>query len=168
MISIIVAVSANNAIGKGNRMPWHIPEDLKYFKRTTTGHPVVMGYNTFLSLGGKPLPGRKNIVVSTRQKTGAHDGAEFFDSLQKAIETAENADSEVFIIGGGHLYKSAIAFVDRLYITEIDTVIDDADTFFPDVNPDEWKEFSRSEKIHDEKSGCNLQFVVYDRIRDSL
>ncbi len=164
MISIIVAISANNAIGKGNSMPWHIPEDLKYFKRTTMGHPVIMGYNTFRSLGGKPLPGRKNIVVSTRQTPGLHDGAEFFSSLQDAINVAEQDSSEIFLIGGGHLYRSSIDLADRLYITKIDTVIDNADTFFPEISEEKWRETSDSGTIHDEKSGLNVRFTVYDRI----
>lgn len=164
MVSIIVAVSENNAIGKGNRMPWHIPEDLKYFKRTTTGHPVIMGYNTFLSIGGKPLPGRKNIVVTTRQTPGARDGIEFFNSLQDAIHEAGKGNSEIFIIGGGQLYSSSIDIADRLYITRVDAIIDEADTFFPELDMEKWKESSDSGIVHDEKSGLNLRFTVYDRI----
>lgn len=164
MISIIAAVSENNAIGKGNRMPWHIPEDLKYFKRTTIGHPVIMGYNTFLSLGGKPLPGRKNMVVTTRQTSGVKDGVEFFNSLQDAITEAEKENPEIFIIGGGQLYSSSIDIADRLYITRVYTVIEDADTFFPELDMEKWKECPDSDTVHDEKSGYNLRFTVYDRI----
>lgn len=163
MISIIVAVSKNMAIGKGNRMPWHISEDLKYFKRTTSGHPVVMGYNTFLSLGSKPLPGRRNIVVSTRIEAGKKDGVEFFNTLTQALEAAAAGTDEVFVIGGGQIYRNALPFADRLYITEIETVIEDADTFFPDFDRSIWKVSSQSPVLHDEKSGYDLKFTVYSR-----
>ena len=124
MISLIVAKAANGAIGKGNRMPWHISGDLKYFKRVTTGHPVIMGYNnTWLSLGGRPLPGRRNIVVS-RSHTAAPDcGAEFLPSLEAAVAAAggapdvSDASKEVFVIGGGQLYRAAMPLAGRLYIT---------------------------------------------------
>lgn len=163
MISLIVATSKNHAIGKDNLMPWHISEDLKYFKRTTSGHPVIMGYNTYLSLGGRPLPNRRNIVVSTRAEAGEKDGVEFFNSLPQALEAAATGTDEVFVIGGGQIYRSALQFADRLYITEIDTVIENADTFFPDFDRTVWKVASQSPVIHDEKSGYDLIFKVYSK-----
>jgi len=170
MISLIVAKAANGAIGKGNRMPWHISGDLKYFKRVTTGHPVIMGYNTWLSLGGRPLPGRRNIVVS-RSHTAAPDcGAEFLPSLEAAVAAAgtdapdvSDASEEVFVIGGGQLYRAAMPLAGRLYITEVETVIGDAEVFFPDVDPELWRTESRSERYLDEKTGFYYSFLILTR-----
>ena len=153
MISLIVAKAANGAIGKGNRMPWHISGDLKYFKRVTTGHPVIMGYNTWLSLGGRPLPGRRNIVVSRSHSAAPDCGAEFLPSLE----------AEVFVIGGGQLYRAAMPLADRLYITEVETVIGDAEVFFPDVDPALWEVESRSERYLDEKTGFYYSFLILTR-----
>lgn len=163
MLSIIVAVAANNAIGKGNDMPWHISEDLKYFKRVTSGHTVIMGSNTFASIGSKPLPKRRNIVVSRRMQEGLCEGVEYFNSLPAAIESAQAGDDEPFIMGGGMLYTAALPLADKLYITEVATAIEDADTFFPAVNRNEWLEVSRSEQYTDEKSGLKYTFVEYVR-----
>lgn len=167
MISLIVAKAANGAIGKGNRMPWHISGDLKYFKRVTTGHPVIMGYNTWLSLGGRPLPGRRNIVVSRSHTAAPECGAEFLPSLEAAVAAAgadaAGASDEVFVIGGGQLYRAAMPLVGRLYITEVETVIGDAEVFFPDVDPELWKVESRSERYLDEKTGLYYSFLILTR-----
>lgn len=162
-ILIIAALAKNNAIGKDNAMLWHISEDLKYFKKLTSKHPVIMGSKTFLSLGGKPLPNRRNIVVSRKEEAGLKEGVEFFNDLDKAIKSASEYDDEIFIIGGGQLYKQAVRFADKLYITEVDAVIEDADTFFPAIDLNIWQEASRSEKMHDKKSGYYFQFVTYLR-----
>ena len=170
MISLIVAKAANGAIGKGNRMPWHISGDLKYFKRVTTGHPVIMGYNTWLSLGGRPLPGRRNIVVSRSHSAAPDCGAEFLPSLEAAVAAAgaddqdvSDASEEVFVIGGGQLYHAAMPLAGRLYITEVETVIGDAEVFFPDVDPDLWEVESRSERYLDEKTGLYYSFLILTR-----
>lgn len=167
MISLIVAKAANGAIGKGNRMPWHISGDLKYFKRVTTGHPVIMGYNTWLSLGGRPLPGRRNIVVSRSHSAAPDCGAEFLPSLEAAVAAAgagaAGASEEVFVIGGGQLYRAAMPLAGRLYITEVETVIGDAEVFFPDVDPELWKVESRSERYLDEKTGLYYSFLILTR-----
>lgn len=167
MISLIVAKAANGAIGKGNRMPWHISGDLKYFKRVTTGHPVIMGYNTWLSLGERPLPGRRNIVVSRSHTAAPECGAEFLPSLEAAVAAAgaddqdvSDASEEVFVIGGGQLYHAAMPLAGRLYITEVETVIGDAEVFFPEVDPDLWKVESRSERYFDEKTGLYYSFLI--------
>ena len=169
MISLIVAKAANGAIGKGNRMPWHISGDLKYFKRTT-GHPVIMGYNTWLSLGGRPLPGRRNIVVSRSHSAAPDCGAEFLPSLEAAVAAAgtdapdvSDASKEVFVIGGGQLYRAAMPLAGRLYITEVETVIGDAEVFFPDVDPELWEVESRSERYLDEKTGFYYSFLILTR-----
>ncbi len=199
MVSIIVAIASNYAIGKNNDLLWHISEDLKFFKRTTSGHPVVMGYNTFLSIGARPLPKRRNIVVSSTREEGLRDGVEYFRSLDAALadamehekqrfaaevpatsvqghageirQSADNggtelscdAEPEVFIMGGGMLYRSALPIADRLYITEVETVIEDADTFFPEIDKSIWKETSRSERFFDGPSGYHYSFVTYER-----
>lgn len=163
MLSIIVAVASNNAIGKGNDMPWHISEDLKYFKRVTSGHTVIMGSNTFASIGSKPLPKRRNIVVSKRQPEGLRDGVEYFSSLPAAIESAQAQDEEVFIMGGGMIYAAALPLADRLYITEVDTIVEDAEVYFPAVDRNVWRELSRTEPAVDEKSGLKYSFVVYSK-----
>ena len=166
MISIIVAKARNNAIGRGNQMLWHISGDLKYFKRVTLGHPVVMGYNTWLSIGERPLPGRKNIVVSSRHPAPEGCAAEFCASVEDGIALAQSSgpgSEEVFVIGGGQLYRQAMPLAERLYITEVEAVIDDAEVFFPQIDPAVWKEMTRSELRHDDRSGYDYSFVTYVR-----
>ncbi len=149
------------AIGKNNDLLWHISEDLKFFKRTTSGHPVVMGYNTYLSIGARPLPKRRNIVVSSSRPEGERDGVEFFKSLESALAAASEGVDEVFVMGGGMLYRSALPMADKLYITEVDTVIEDADTFFPAIDPAIWHESARSERFTDPETGYGFSFVEY-------
>ena len=156
MISIIVAKARNNAIGRGNQMLWHISGDLKYFKQVTYGHPVVMGYNTWLSLG----------VVSSRHPAPEGCAAEFCASVEDGIALAQSSgpgSEEVFVIGGGQLYRQAMPLADRLYITEVEAVIDDAEVFFPQIDPAVWKEMMRSELRHDDRSGYDYSFVTYVR-----
>ncbi len=161
MISIIVAISDNYAIGRGGDMPWHLSEDLKYFKRITTGHSVIMGSRTFKSLGCKPLPNRRNIVVS--RSMAPVEGIEVFNSLESAIAATEN-EEETFVMGGGEVYRQAIEFAAKLYITRVYTSVEDADTFFPQFSENFWKEISRSEMMKDSKTGYEFQFVVYQKI----
>lgn len=167
-VSIIVAVAKNLAIGKENRLLWHISEDLKYFKRTTLGHPVIMGSNTFASMGERALLGRRNIVVSRSRPEGERDGVEFISSLEKAVKIAneglEQENGEIFIIGGGMIYNTAIDLADRLYLTEVDTIIEDADVYFPEMDWQKWREISRSEIKIDEKSGLKYSFVLYEKL----
>lgn len=172
---IIVAVSDNLGIGKGNDLPWHISEDLKYFKKTTLGCPVIMGYKTFLSLGGRMLPKRTNIVISRTPIPDAPDGLVVVSSLSEAYVEAEkaintsilmNADSCVpkcFVIGGGKTYKEAMQTVDTLYVTHVHTLIPDAEVFFPEIDADIWKEVESSDMKHDDVSGFKFQFKIYKR-----
>jgi len=128
ILSIIVAMAENRVIGKDNDMPWgFLPVDLKHFKDTTNGNPVIMGRKTYESIG-KPLPNRRNIILS-RQDIEI-DGCEVYSSLEKVLEILKDED-EVFIIGGGHVYKEALPFIDKLYLTHIDLKVD-GDTFFPE------------------------------------
>lgn len=161
---IIVAVAANMAIGRGNDLPWHISEDLKHFKSLTSGHPVIMGRRTFESLG-QPLPKRTNIVVT--RGFDAPEGVLQAGSLEEAFSLAEELlpeDGRCFVIGGGRLYAAAMDSCDRLFITHVHTSVEDADTFFPDIDPEKWIAGERSAVLHDEKSGLDFEFVTYTRI----
>ena len=151
-ISIIVAVACSSrdkelqptgtlTIGRNNIMPWHIPEDLKYFKRITMGHPVIMGRKTYDSIG-KPLPGRFNIVI-TRNSELKIDGCVTVNSLKEAVKIAKAKDKdEIFIIGGGQIYKEAMRIASKIYLTAVDKVVK-GDALFPKITP-KWKEQSRS------------------------
>lgn len=163
-LSLICAAADNMAIGIDGGMPWHISEDFKYFKRITSGHTVIMGRNTWESLPKRPLPDRRNIVISTREATpdDISCGAQFYKNLDSAMASVKD-DSEVFIIGGGSLYRQTIDLASRIYLTEVHTTINPADTFFPKIDPQIWKEVSRSETFLDEKSGYKFEFAVYER-----
>ena len=156
---LIVAVSDNGAIGRDGAMPWHLREDLQFFKRTTMGCPVIMGRTTFRSIG-RPLPGRTNIVL-TRSRTPI-DGAVCVDSMEAAYAAAEPAP-RCFVIGGASVYKMVIDSVDRLYVTHIHTIISDADAFFPEINSDIWAVEDRSGLRTDPESGLEYEFVTYVR-----
>ena len=145
MISIIVAMSPNHAIGYKGRLPWHIPEDLANFKRLTIGHTIIMGRHTYESLPHGALPGRRNVVLSSKHDYRLKD-CEVYDSLEGALSHC-NEDDETFIIGGAEVYRKALTFADKLYITLVDDNPKDADTFFPDIDFKKWKE-KRKEK-HD-------------------
>lgn len=172
-VNIIVAVADNLAIGRGNDMPWHLSEDLKYFKRTTSGHTVIMGRRTFESIG-RPLPKRENIVI-TRDPAACglsgKEGIECVPSLEAAFEKCLAAATEdcpygreVFIIGGGSIYAKALEYADRMYLTRIHAVIPDADTFFPEFSGDDWKTVSSSEEMKDEESGLMFNFEVLEAV----
>ena len=167
---IIVAIADNNAIGKDNSLLWHISEDLKFFKRTTTGCPVVMGRKTFESIG-RPLPKRTNVVIS--RGFNAPEGVVVVSSLEEAYKIIgrladhsenEESPSRCFIIGGGQIYAQAIADADRLIVTHVHTIIDDADTFFPEIDPLVWKVEERSKMFRDDESGFEFEFVIYKRL----
>jgi dihydrofolate reductase len=137
-VTMIVAVGRNGVIGDGEKMPWHLSEDLKYFKRTTMGHPMIMGRRTFDSTG--VLPGRRHIVI-TRQPQWSHAGVETAHSVEEALALAGPAD-EVFVIGGGEIYRAAMPYAARLLVTEVDQSPEGSVTF-PTVDPTEWVETSR-------------------------
>lgn len=162
--SIIVAKADNNAIGVKGDLPWHISEDLKFFKRTTLGCPVIMGRTTFNSLG-RPLPGRLNIVLTRSSESTFPDGVRSAASLEEAYKIAEssNTTDQYFVIGGASVYKEALPSADKLYITEVHTSLDYADAFFPEIIRDQWKEISRSETYTDAETGYTFEFVEYTR-----
>jgi len=149
MISIIVAMDDNNVIGLNNRLPWSIPEDLKLFKQHTTGKNIVMGRNTYTSLN-RPmgLPNRQNIVVSralTETKPDGSNGIIFEDNFKDVMSFGKSLSEEVFIIGGERMYEEGLAHADYLYISFVKEPADDGDTFFPEVNWDEWKQIDSEE-----------------------
>lgn len=141
-LSLIAAISPDRVIGKAGGIPWHVPEDLKYFKRLTTGHAVIMGRRTWDEVG-RPLPGRRNLVVS-RQAGLALEGAEVFADLESAIAAARETDPEPMVIGGGAIYRLALPLATRIYLTEIPREVE-GDTTFPDLDPGAWVERSRRE-----------------------
>lgn len=160
--NIIVAVAENNAIGRKNGLLWHLAEDMKYFKETTTGNPVIMGYMTFKSIG-RALPRRRNIVISIFPFPDAPEGIEVVSSLQEAFELLED-EERCFIMGGGETYREALPFADNLYITHVYDTVNDADTFFPLIDPLIWKLKKKSELKKDEENRINFEFCVYSHI----
>lgn len=163
-LSIITAAAENMAIGRKGTIPWHISADFKYFKQVTLGHTVLMGRGTWRSLNCRQLPGRRNLVVTTSPLTEADmaSGAEFFPSIDAAI-AATSPEESVFSIGGGSVYRQTIELATKIYLTKVYVRIDDADTFFPEIDASKWKETSRSPMGHDEASGLDYEFIVYER-----
>ena len=160
-VSIIVAIAQNNAIGKDNQLLYYLPNDLKRFKQLTTGHTIIMGRKTFDSLPKGALPNRRNIVLS-RNKRLTFPGAERFSSLQEALENC-NDDEQVFIIGGASVYREALPLADRLCITHIEAMPDEADVFFPKIDYNEWEEKIREPHPIDERHTVPYIFVDYER-----
>lgn len=160
-ISIIVAITDNNIIGKGNAMPWHLPADLKYFRERTTGHHIIMGRKTFESIGGgKPLPNRVSIII-TNQIDYKAEGCLVAHSLEEAISLAAN-ETELFIIGGKQIYEQAIPLANKLYITRIHQNID-GDTSFPHFDDTQWLLTESTQREADEKNKFTLTFQVFIR-----
>jgi dihydrofolate reductase len=158
-ISIIVAISENNAIGKNNQLLWHLPADLKHFKEITSGHPILMGRKTYDSIG-RPLPNRRNIVI-TRQQDLQIAGVEIVNSVDEAIALCAN-EAEVFIIGGAEIYKSAIANTNRIYLTTVHQHFD-ADAFFPLIDYKDWEETTQEYHTADEKNNVAYTFSTLER-----
>ena len=154
--TIIVATDANHGIGINNSLPWRLPEDLAFFKKTTSGHPIVMGRKTFESIG-RPLPNRRNIVV-TRNAGWRHEGVEAVPSLPAAA--ALIGDAQAFIIGGAQIYAETLPQVQRLLVTEIGKRFD-CDVFFPAIDQSIWQETAR-ETHHSEANGFDFAFVTYE------
>lgn len=157
-ISIIVAVARDYGIGKDNQLLWHISEDLKRFKKITAGHSVIMGRKTWLSLPRRPLPKRRNIVLS-RNPNFKDEGAEAFTSIEKVLETVEN-EEKIFIIGGQKIYEQFLNIAHTLYITRVDEVFE-ADTFFSEISDDNWENIETSQWFVDEKSSLKYRYEKY-------
>lgn len=160
-ISFIVAKSDNNVIGINNTLPWHLKDDLQNFKKITMGHHILMGRKTFESIG-KPLPGRMSLVVSS----STHPNSEnvlWFNSIFRAIKQAErNGETELFIIGGEKVFKSALSLVDRIYLTEVKTTLQ-GDAFFPQLSLKNWKKVSEQVFSKNEKNDFDFTFQILDR-----
>ena len=140
-ISLIVAMARNHAIGLNGQMPWHLPADLKHFRAITMGHPIIMGRKTFAAIG-KPLPGRRNLVISHNPQFKA-EGVEVFNQIDAALEQCADLE-QVFVIGGATLYEAMLARADYLYLTEIDQDFE-GDTFFPEFDRKDWRELDRQD-----------------------
>jgi dihydrofolate reductase len=159
-ISIVVAVSLNNSIGKNNQLPWHLPLDLKFFKKTTQGGTVIMGRKTFESIG-KPLPNRRNIVISSQKKNIA--GVEVTNSLEAAIALSkDNNPNEIFIIGGGQIYEQALPIANRIYLTKVNTFID-GEVFFPMLKHSDWDYNLIMAHSKDEKHKYDFEIWMLDK-----
>ncbi len=160
-ISIVAAVARNRAIGRDNRLLWHLPADMKYFKQLTMGHPVLMGRRTFESLPAGPLPGRTNIVLRSPGAPPLPEGCLEASSLREALSKGMPA-SEVFVIGGGEVYRQCLPLASTLYITWVHADFH-ADTFFPPLDPETWNEVKRTDCKADEKHPYDYSFSVYRR-----
>lgn len=163
MLSIIVAIASNNVIGKNNELIWHIPMDLKRFKKITTGKTIIMGRKTFQSLPGM-LPKRHHVVI-TRDKNFMMDdeNLEIVNSLQDVLTKYQNCEEEVFIIGGGEIYKEFLPKVNKLYLTKLNKAYE-GDTHFPEIDYSQWKELERIDVLKDETNPIDFSFVILERI----
>jgi dihydrofolate reductase len=163
VISAIAAMSRNRVIGVDNDLPWNLPADMKYFMRTTRHHHVIMGRKTFESMG-TPLKNRTNIVI-TREAFYTASGILVAHSLQEALQIADShAETEVFIIGGAEIYRLALPLLDRIYLTEIDLVVEHGDAFFPELDLSEWTLVREENHEPDEKNLYSYSFKIYEKI----
>ena len=162
IISCIVATASNNVIGKDNDIPWYLPADLQYFKKTTIGKHIIMGRNCYVSIG-KPLPKRTNIIV-TRDPFFISSNCLIARSIDESLEMAySDGASEVFIIGGGQIYEQTQTLWDKIYLTEVD-LITEGDVFFPEINfEDDWKLISEDQFLADEKNEYNYRYKIFER-----
>lgn len=164
-LAVIVATAQNGVIGRNNALPWHLPEDLRYFKRRTLGKPIVMGRKTYESIG-RPLPGRTNIVIS-RNAGFAADGIKVVRSLDEALRLADDIAQidgvdELVVIGGAEIYREALPRAERLYLTEVHAVIQ-GDAVLPEVDWAQWREVGRERHAAEAPNPYDYSFVVYER-----
>lgn len=160
-ISFIVAKSENNVIGRNNELPWHLKDDLQNFKKITMGHHILMGRKTFQSIG-KALPGRMSLVVSSESKANS-DNVLWFNSIFRAIKQAErNGETELFIIGGEQIFRSALSLADRIYLTEVKAVVD-GNVFFPQLSLKNWKKVSEQHYTKNADNDFDFDILILDR-----
>lgn len=165
MISLIVAISDNNVIGKDNKLIWHLPADMKFFKEKTTGHCIITGRKNYESIPEKfrPLPNRTNIII-TRQKDYNAPGAVIVNSVEDAIAIAEKTgDDEIFIIGGAEIFKQSLRYAHRIYLTVIHHTFE-GDVFFPEINNEEWREVQRTQGPLDDKNKFPHEYLILEKI----
>jgi dihydrofolate reductase len=160
MISLIWAMDENRVIGLHNELPWRLPEDLKFFKSVTMGHPIAMGRKTYESIG-KPLPGRENIVI-TRDEAFRPEGCVIMNSIEELLEYTAQKDDEVFVIGGAEIFKEVLPKADRLYLTMIHEQFE-GDTYFPVFDIDKWQLETREKGLKDNKNPYDYEFLIYKR-----
>ncbi len=158
IVTDVVAISENHVIGKDNQLLWYLPNDLKHFKDITTGHTVIMGRKTFDSVG-KPLPKRRNIIITRQAITIA--GCEVVNSVEAALALCAG-EEEVFIVGGAEIYKLAMPLTNRIYLTIVHKQFD-GDSFFPEISKQEWREVSREDHQPDEKNSLPYSFITLER-----
>ena len=161
IISLIVATGKNGVIGNKGEIPWHLPADFAYFKKTTLGQPIIMGDKTHDSIG-RVLPGRKNIVLTLDKKYQPKAGAFIAHSIDEALQIAD--DGEVFIVGGGQIYRAFFEKADRIYLTLVSGKFE-GDTFFPEIKKKEWKLISQKRKRKDKKNAHDMTWKAYERIK---
>ena len=159
-LSIIVAIASDGAIGRANDLLWHLPADLKRFKELTTGHTILMGRKTFESLPRGPLPNRRNIIIS--RSLPAQPGAEVYPTIQQAL-VACASDEEVFIIGGGEIYRQLLPNTERIYLTRVQASFPDAEVFFPELDPTKWIEEAREVYSRDERNEYDTELLLLRR-----
>lgn len=161
IISIIVAMSDNRVIGVNNKLPWKLPSDMRWFRQNTLGKPILMGRKTFLSLGAKPLPGRKNIVITHNKKYIAQD-CTVAHSIDEALRVAEDAQ-EMVVIGGALLYEQILPQIQRMYLTRVHTVVE-GDVWFPEFDLNQWQEVEHIDCKADERNPFAHTFMVLERL----
>jgi dihydrofolate reductase len=161
MLTLIAATSTNNALGKDNQLVWHLPDDFKRFKALTSNHFIVLGRKTFESFP-KPLPNRTHVIITRNRNYEAPEGCIVVSSLEKAIEVCPK-EEEVFIIGGGEIYKQSIDVADKIELTRVHTEVE-ADTFFPEIDPKKWKVVFEEQHLKDEKHAFDFTFITYQKI----
>ena len=163
MLSIIVAVAKNNVIGKDNQLIWHLPEDLKRFKRLTTNHTIIMGRKTFESLG-RVLPNRKHVILCNDAKMSVDDeNVEILDDISK-LKKYKDSEEENFVIGGATIYKLLMPYSDKMYVTHINEEFE-GDVYFPEISENDWKITEREKGLRDEKNPFDYEYVTYERIK---
>ncbi len=160
ILSLIAAIGINNELGKDNKLLWDLPADMRHFRETTSGHPVIMGRKTFESIG-RPLPNRRNIVLSRSTENYQAPGCENVSSVEEALNLFKDSDEEIFVIGGAQIYKLFLPYANRLYITRVNSSFD-ADAFFPEIDQ-EWKEAFRDDYAPDEAHAYPYSFVIYEK-----
>ncbi|HLR63117.1 MAG TPA: dihydrofolate reductase [Lentibacillus sp.] len=162
MISLLAAMDRNRVIGYRNDLPWHLPNDLKFFKQKTTGHTIIMGRKTFESIG-RPLPNRDNVVITRRHSSKFPDEIEVINNIDTVLDwNHQEPANELFVIGGEEIFKQVLPHADRLYITLVDDVFQ-GDTYFPEFSEAEWQLTSREEGEKDSKNQYDHYFLQYDR-----
>ena len=163
IISLVVAASENNAIGKQGKLLWHLPNDLRFFKNITWAMPVAMGRKTFESLNSKPLNGRLNIII-TRQKDFKADGIVVINNSTDAAFIAQQNDyKELMILGGGEIFKESMPKADKIYITRVHATFEDADAFFPEIDENKWQLTSNQDFFKDEKHAYDYSFQLWEK-----